>query len=183
MCNKECILFAKKCLSEEHVSGKRVLEVGSRNINGTARTHAMSLGPIEYVGVDVAPGEGVDRICSALELVGTFGADSFGVVISTEMLEHVEDWQSAISNMKRVLQPGGILVLTTRSYGFGYHGCEAYGDYWRFSLDDMCEIFVDFVDVLVESDPFEPGVFVRATKPETFIEENLSSYRVYAIGH
>lgn len=63
--------------------------------------------------------------------------------------------------MKRVLKPGGRLVLTTRSVGFQYHEPP---DYWRFSMEDMREIFADMERVLIEPDSLVSGVFGVGTR-------------------
>ncbi|MEZ0346221.1 MAG: methyltransferase domain-containing protein [Infirmifilum sp.] len=64
--------------------------------------------PREYVGVGIEPGLFVDVLAPAEGLVERFGEDSFDVVISTELLEHVREWRLAVSNMKRVLKPGAL---------------------------------------------------------------------------
>jgi SAM-dependent methyltransferase len=89
--------------------------------------------------------------------------NSFDLVITTEMLEHVQDWKAVIANMKGVLKPGGVIFITTRSEGFPFH--EYPGDYWRFEVEDMREIFSDFKIETLLPDPSEPGVFIRARKP------------------
>ena len=101
------------------------------------------------------------------------------VVISTEMLEHVRDWRGAIRNLKGVLRPGGLLVLTTRSPGFPKQDDPS--DYWRFSRDDMQRVFTDFVIELIEDDPEGPGVFVAARRPEDYRAQDLSAIEVTAI--
>jgi SAM-dependent methyltransferase len=94
-------------------------------------------------------------------------------------MEHVEDWRGIISNFKRLLRPGGIVAITTRSRGFGYHGYPA--DYWRYEVDDMRVIFEDFKIQNLITDPSEPGVFIKAKRPMRFKEKDLSSYNLYAI--
>jgi len=42
-----------------------------------------------------------------------FKAKSFDIVVSSEVIEHVTDPRKAISEMYRVLKPGGILIITT----------------------------------------------------------------------
>lgn len=122
--------------------GVDVLEVGSGDVNGSIRGHVMRMKPASYTGVDIAPGKGVDEVVSAYGLVERFGEASFGLVISTEMLEHVEDWQTALLQMKRVLKPGGVLVLTTRRPGFPRH-CHPH-DHWRFTVSNLRRAFHDF---------------------------------------
>lgn len=179
MCNVSGILFGARNLAREEVAGKRVLEVGAYDINGSLRSLLASWGPCEYLGVDLCEGPGVDRVCSVTQLVEQLGAEAFDVVLSTEMLEHVRDWRAAVSNLKNVCRPGGILLCTTRSPGYPYH--EAPGDYWRFSHDDMAAIFEDFEILSLESDPASPGIFLKARKPERFKEKDLQDFALYNI--
>jgi SAM-dependent methyltransferase len=142
MCNLACIEFGKKYLIAEEIQGKHVVEVGSLDVNGSLRPWILSLCPKSYIGVDICNGPGVDEICRAEELVFHFGDNKFDVLISTELLEHIRHWREAISNMKKILKPGGIILITTRSRGAGYHGFPY--DFWRFELSDMEKIFADF---------------------------------------
>lgn len=179
MCNPACIEFAKRALVAEEVTGRKVIEVGSLDVNGSTRETALALGPSQYIGVDIEVGPGVDVLCDATNLVAWFGEESFHVVITTELLEHVRDWRSVISNMKQILKPEGVIIITTRSIGFAYHGYPY--DFWRYELEDMQNIFGDFSVELLESDPRSPGVFVKARKPADFTERDLSSYQLHSI--
>ncbi len=161
MCNEGCILFVAQQLSREDVAGKRVLELGSGGFG--AGSLLESWHPQEYVGVDIAPGPGVDLVCNAEDLPSHFPESSFDVVLSTEMLEHVRDWRRVITGLKNVLRPGGRMVITTRSQGYPFHA--APHDYWRFEVEDMRRIFSDFENVVVAADVQEPGVFVSGDKP------------------
>jgi len=117
------------------------------------------------VGTDMRPGPGVDVVCAAEHLSRTQCA--YGVVISTEMLEHASDWQAAMRGMINALGPGGLLVLTTRSEGFPLHGYP--DDHWRFSVEAMDAIVkaarLDVERLEADPDPASPGVFVKARKP------------------
>jgi SAM-dependent methyltransferase len=158
--------FAYGALRAREVEGKDVLEVGSLNVNGSVRPLVEARQPASYMGVDVVPGPGVDKPVDVADLVATFGADSFDVVISTEMLEHAADWQLACTQMVAVLRPGGVLVWTTRSPGFLYHHPP---DRWRYTTTGMAEILdrlgLETVVVCDDPDPASPGVFAKARKP------------------
>jgi SAM-dependent methyltransferase len=162
MCHWTCITFAAEQLDESSVQGKRVLDVGSRDVNGSVRSTVEALGPAEYLGVDIQDGPGVDELCAVGDLVEHFGPESFDVVISTEMIEHVRDWRGAIENLKAVLKPEGTLFVTTRSIGFHFHGYPS--DYWRYEPEDFEAIFSDFDDRVIDTDAVAPGVFIKATK-------------------
>lgn len=173
--------FLEAHASAADVAGKKVLEVGALDVNGSPRRVLEPLGPARYIGVDMRPGSKVDIVVDASMLVPAFGPASFDVVVSTEMLEHVIDWRSAVSNMKRVLAPGGLLLITTRAPGFPQH--DHPGDYWRFTMLDALDIFVDMDELLVTEDPMAPGVFVRARKPVDFQETDLTGKNVAEAPH
>lgn len=170
MCSGFVIEFGRRCLTAELVAGRDVVEVGSFDVNGSLRPIVEALGPRSYVGVDITPGPGVDRVMDARNLRQELGAASADIVISTEMVEHVLDWHTVIQNLKGVVRPGGRLLLTTRSKGFGYHAWPY--DFWRYELDDMRAIFGDMELLALEPDPDAHGVFVftrrtSATDPVT----------------
>lgn len=161
--------WASKTFNASNIEGKRVLEVGSYNVNGSVRPIALALKPGSYLGVDQGEGPDVDQVCNATELVNTFGAGAFNVVISTEMLEHVVEWQPIIKEMVEVLAQSGLLVLTTRSPGFPYHPYPI--DTWRYTLEAMGQILVacELENIEVVPDPEVPGVFATARKPENWV--------------
>ena len=169
--------FGKRTIVTADIAGKRVIEVGSMNVNGSLRPHVESFGPSCYIGVDFAPGRGVDVVCDAVDLERRFGAEAFDVVISTEMLEHAENWRAVITAMKRVLVPGGLIVLTARGPGFKRHSYP--NDWHRFTLNDMRRIFVDFqIEDLRSDDVLSPGVMLRGRKPLQWQEADLGQIKV-----
>lgn len=179
MCSPSGIVFGVTSLPAAEVANKRVLEVGALNVNGGLRDILSTFGPSEYLGVDIGPGPGVDEVCDVSELVARFGEESFEIVVSTELLEHVEQWRKAVSNLKRVLRQGGTLLITTRSPGFKYHGYP--NDFWRYRIEDMERIFEDFEILSLTPDPEAPGVFLKARKPTDFRETNLEEIELYSV--
>lgn len=154
-------------LTAGDVQGRRVLEVGSADVNGTVRPIIEAYGPVSYLGIDGGPGKGVDRVLDAGELAATFGEQAFDVIISTEMLEHAANWRRVLANMTFVLAEGGLLVVTTRSPGFPYHAFP--DDYWRYTQEQMRGILAALgltVELVIDDpDPDSPGVIARARKP------------------
>lgn len=95
----------------------KVLEVGSYNVNGSIRDLFDT--PTLYTGLDLAPGEDVDVVCSGAE----YDTDiRFDVVISTECFEHTAQWHEVFGNMHRLCKPGGLVVFTCAAYQRQEHG-------------------------------------------------------------
>ena len=109
MAHTEQISFIKRTLElfPQFKSTDRLLEIGSQNINGTARDF---LEAKRYIGIDLTEASGVDYVCAGelIELPDAW-AD---VVISTECLEHTEDWKQILVNSIRICTANGIVILT-----------------------------------------------------------------------
>lgn len=147
------------------VTGKNVVEAGAYDVNGSVRPFIMSMPPAVYIGTDMRPGPGVDRVVDAADLASTLGHGFADLVVTTEMLEHVRDWRTAMDGLVSVLAENGVLVITTRGPGFPLHDYPE--DHWRYTTEDMRMILaatgLEIEDL--RPDPQVPGVFCRARKP------------------
>jgi SAM-dependent methyltransferase len=80
----------------------------------------------------------VDRIRESRERVANshvaaaealpYPADTFGLILSNEVIEHVEDDRAALAEMARVLRPGGRAVIFCPNR---WYPVETHGYYWR----------------------------------------------------
>lgn len=55
-------------------------------------------------------------------------AESFDVILSHEVLEHVQDDRKAVEEMTRLLRPGGTMIIFVPNRGYPF---ETHGFYWR----------------------------------------------------
>jgi glycosyltransferase involved in cell wall biosynthesis len=157
--------FVRESLTRADVFNKDVLEVGSQDVNGSPREIVLPLGPRTYWGVDCVKGKGVDLVLDVQKIAEHFGPNSFDLVVSTEMMEHAEHWREAISVMKTVLRPGGVLLVTARGPGFPYHGFPY--DFWRFTVADFEKIFSDMEVRSLQQDSAPGVLFAGVKKVET----------------
>ena len=168
-----------KILTINDLRGKSVIEIGSKNVNGTVRPIMELLEPRSYVGVDIEPGDGVDLICSMCDLINRFGKNNFDVAISTCLLEHIKNWQEAVSNLKHVVKEGGLIIVAV-PHLWEYHGHPC--DYWRFTSQDLKQIFSDCtIEGLIVEEGSQTNIIAKIRKPLGFIENNLASYQLKSI--
>lgn len=99
-----------------HFVGKRVLDVGSMDINGNTRRFFRDC---EYKGLDIGEGPNVDIVCPIHEFKSR---SKFDTVICTEMLEHDKHWEESLSRMYNLLAKGGALILTAAGSKRAEHG-------------------------------------------------------------
>ena len=179
MCNVNCIIWVAKRINKEEISDKKIIEVGSYDVNGNVRCVVELLAPAEYIGADIVRGPGVDIVCAAENLVEKFGKESFDVIISTCALEHLKDWKRAISNIKNICKPNGIILIIVPS-NWSYH--EHPYDFWRYNKDDIKNIFSDCSILALEEDAQRPSlIYAKIRKPNRFVEKDLTQYQLYSI--
>lgn len=71
--------------------------------------------------------------------------ESFGCVFCSGVLEHVDDYLTALKEMTRILKPGGILLLGL-PFRQALHGVPH--DYWRFTEYGIRHILHDDYEIL-----------------------------------
>ena len=119
-----------RVVSETLTIRQPVVEIGALQVEG--QPYSADLRPLfaetDYTGCDIRPGPGVDRIEDVHQL--SFAADTLGTVLMLETLEHVKNPLQAMAEVFRVLQPGGLVVISS-VMDFPVH--EHPADYWRFA--------------------------------------------------
>jgi len=116
--------------AEERANG-RVLEDGcgvGQYLARLAKTAERAVGlEIDPERASVAHRRELQVACGAGEDL-PFPADTFDLVVSHEVIEHVRDDKRAVHEMVRVLRPGGRLALFCPNRGYPF---ETHGIYWR----------------------------------------------------
>jgi SAM-dependent methyltransferase len=100
-----------------YFSSKKVLEVGSLNINGSIRPF---FNECDYLGIDVGPGKDVDLVCEGQAL--DHPSDTYDTIGSCECFEHNPYWVETFNNMYRMTKPGGLIFMTCATTGRPEHG-------------------------------------------------------------
>lgn len=94
-------------------------------------------------------GAGVDQVADIHALPAEWDSRFSGVLCS-EVLEHVRRPWLALPEVRRVMRPGGVLIVTTLT-AFPIHGFP--DDYYRFTESGLCGLLEDagFSDITMAS--------------------------------
>jgi len=116
-----------------------IFDIGSKEVKGS---YAFGVPPPDstVVCVDLAPGPGVDLVADAHDL-HMVPSDSVDFVTTVSVLEHVRYPQRVMSEIFRILKPGGIVYVNV-PFIFPYHADP--DDFYRFSyrgITILCEEF------------------------------------------
>lgn len=120
-----------------------ILTAAGERINGSVFENGCGLGSYLMrlntdtnftVGLDVEFERTLDAhqksprvLCGVGEYL-PFPANSFDLILSNEVLEHVQDDRQCVTEIVRSLKPGGRVVIFCPNRGYGF---ETHGIYWR----------------------------------------------------
>lgn len=116
--SREFFLSISKKFPQYFTKGNRVLDIGSLDINGSNKYLFSECD--EYIGIDVAPGNNVTKVCLGHEY--NEPDESFNVIISSDCFEHDMFWQKTFVNIIRLLKPKGLFCFSCKTTGGGEHG-------------------------------------------------------------
>lgn len=154
----------------EYFVGKKVLDIGSLDINGNNR---FLFTDCDYLGLDVGEGSNVDVIG-----VGhLFDApdEYYDTIISTEVFEHDMFYEETVKNIIRMLKPGGAFIFTCAADGRPEHGTRRCGEHCAPLLIQISEQWADYYKNLMGDDflkidgfreTFPDGIFIYNDKAE-----------------
>ncbi len=108
-----------------------VLEIG---VGLGAYLSRLAANAQQAIGLDVelertiAAHTSVDQVVCGVGEHLPFPANSFHLILSNEVLEHVQDDRKSIQEMVRALKPGGRMVIFCPNRGYPF---ETHGIYWK----------------------------------------------------
>ena len=111
-------VYETEVLYPKYFNNARVLEIGSAKI-GLQPSVRCRFHDCDYTGVDIWENSCVDVISKGHE----YDSDKlFDTVCSFECFEHDMFWDLTLTNMIRLLRPGGLLIFSCATTGRPEHG-------------------------------------------------------------
>lgn len=123
------------------ISGGTVLDVGC----GEGPYRSMLPRSVKYVGLDIEGGGAVAELIVEPGQRWLLDDHSIDVVLCTQVLEHTLDPRRVITEMARVLRPGGMLIVTA-PFAYNEHGRPH--DYWRFTINGLVTLLGERWEIL-----------------------------------
>lgn len=114
----EAYQYVQSVVAQMETSGKRVLEVGAYNVNGSVRP---LFAGAHYHGIDVRAGPGVDEVVDVLEYTPT---KKYDIIVTTEMLEHCHAWPAVIAALRKAAKKNTTLIITCATNPRAPHGVD-----------------------------------------------------------
>lgn len=143
-----------------------VIEIGSRNINGTVRDHFPAA---TWTGLDLHAGPSVNIVIDAINYMPRRPVD---LVICCEVFEHCSYWGELINHVANWLKPGGRMIITCAGPGRDPHSAidggqlhpdEHYANISQQEMRDALE-FAAFQQIEVSGNEYWKDTYAIATK-------------------
>jgi hypothetical protein len=108
--------------------GLRILEIGSRNVTGNSLRGYFN--QASYIGFDYYPGENVDVVGDAHQLASYFERESFDLIFSSAVFEHLAMPWVVAEEIATLLKEGGFVFIETH---FSHSSHERPWHFFQFS--------------------------------------------------
>ncbi|MDX6215137.1 MAG: hypothetical protein QOG99_721 [Frankiales bacterium] len=141
--------FIADCGTRFDAEGLRLLDVAPQDHEGAGPS--FPLASVETLDIDPAAGATYTADLCA-DNSATISSASFDIVVCTEVLEHTRQPFDAVTEILRLLSPGGQLLLTV-PFNFRIHG--PLPDCWRFTEHGLRELLkeMDVEELVALEDP------------------------------
>lgn len=124
-------LLEKQIKVVSHYIKGKVLDLGAGDFNRYGHLFNCD----EYLKMDIRSGPNVDIVGSADNI--PFPDQHFDSIISTQVFEHLPNFEKAAKEVSRVLKSGGYFLLTVPQWSELH---EEPHDYWRFTNFGLIEL-------------------------------------------
>ena len=164
---KKCFPTAHRLLLERRLLKYFLQITGDVLVIGAGKLNYNKLLPnaASVLSTDLSASSYIDCIADAHDL--PFSSSSFDSVVAIEVLEHLNQPKLAITEVFRVLKPGGCF-LSSVPFMFHIHGHPQ--DYNRFTEDGLRLCF----------SPYRPDVFAYGNRLHVISDLISTSYRFFA---
>lgn len=145
----------------------KICELGSRDVNGSVRP--LFAASEKYIGVDWMAGPGVDVVADACSWLPD-EKGSYDVVVSTEVLEHVQHPCQIIQTAVECLKIGGVLIVTAAGIGRYPHSAIDGGElrpgewYKNISESELRSWLVGYGGVMIDTFSNPTDIYLYAVK-------------------
>lgn len=120
-----------------------VLEVGSLNINGTAKDYFEFT---DWIGIDMMDGKDVDEVINGHDIKTNFKEGIFDTVVCMNTLEHDDKFWLTLEGINFALKKGGLLIFAQPTLGFPIHNHP--DDYWRLTRSALEKVIFEGFEII-----------------------------------
>lgn len=167
--------FVERVVADRLGVFSEVVEIGSRNINGSVRQ--LFAASASYLATDITGGIGVDQIVDASD-ASALPAGSCDTVVCCEVLEHTPV-APIIRSAATWLRPGGFLIATMATTGRVLHSAidggtlRAGEHYHNVTAEEMITALdaAGLLPIIVETNEATADLYVFAWKPPASLSD------------
>ena len=134
---------ARERFERQIANRSRVLDVGGRNRDSRSARHLRSLCTTPSTAIvctDIAPDYNPDLVDDITD--SKIPDASFDGIYCNAILEHVRDFRAAVAHMRRILMPGGEIIIYV-PFCWCFHDRE---DYHRFTFAGVAQLMEGYSD-------------------------------------